>query len=350
MAVASLDTPAGRNAVEDQRVARGLALTFATAFVTLGCALVAAAWTGTPLRDPRGVTLNRLATAIGIVLALAVLDALVAASRATGRRLPPAAAIRAALRARWTRGRLLAAGGGLLAFHVTYLGYRNLKSVAPLVRPGDLFDAPLQATDRALLFGHRPGVVLHDLLGTGVAAEALSVIYMAFFAFIPLTLAGALVFARRPGTGLFYAAALGLTWLLGAVSYFLLPSLGPVYHDPAAFAGLPDTAVSALQHRLLVERTAFLAHPDTAGTAQSIGAFASLHMAVYFTAAFSAHLCRLPRPALVVAWVLTALTFLSTLYFGWHYIVDAVGGLAIAAAAVAIAAAATGIRPRRRSA
>ena len=39
------------------------------------------------------------------------------------------------------------------------------------------------ASDRALAFGHQPGVVLHDVLGTGVAAEGLSAVYMAFFAY-----------------------------------------------------------------------------------------------------------------------------------------------------------------------
>ena len=90
--------------------------------------------------------------------------------------------------------------------------------------------------------------------------------------------------------------AMSLNWVLGAASYFLLPALGPIYVDPAAFAGFPDSAATQLQATLLEQRQAFLRDP--AGTAQSIGAFASLHTSIFFTAALAAHLLglgRLPR-------------------------------------------------------
>ena len=53
-------------------------------------------------------------------------------------------------------------------------------------------------------------------------------------------------------------------------------------------------------------------------------------------------------------WVLTALTAIATIYWGWHYILDDVGGLVIAVAALALARVITGIdlrtaRERRRS-
>jgi hypothetical protein len=333
----------------DAGVRRGVTLLAATALVTLGAALVAAWSVGVPVRDPHGVTLNRFGVALGLALLLAAADAVVRAGRAARGRLPGPAAVAGALRARWTPARLLAAGAALLAFHLTYLGYRNLKSLEPLVRPGVLVDAALEASDRALAFGQQPAVVLHDVLGTGVAAQGLSTVYMTFFAFIPITLVGTLVLARDVRTGVFYASALVLNWLLAAGSYFVLPSLGPVYADPATFAGLHPTAVSALQDRLLEERTAFLAHPGAAGAAQSIGAFASLHMSIYFTAVMSAHVCGLGRLGKAVVWALTAATFVSTVYFGWHYVADAAGGLVIAAAAVAVSAWATAVPvPRRR--
>ena len=78
-----------------------------------------------------------------------------------------------------------------------------------------------------LFGGNDPAALLHTLLGTGFANHALSGAYLLLFIFIPVTLAAALVFSPNLQAGLFYASAQSLNWLLGAASYFLLPSLGP---------------------------------------------------------------------------------------------------------------------------
>ena len=118
-------------------------------------------------------------------------------------------------REHWTLHRWLAVTGAIVAFYVTYLAYRNLKSMVPLLRPGDLFDGQLADVDRALFLGHDPAALLHDVVGTGLATHVFSGTYMLFFLFIPGTLAVALVFSRNLSTGLFYATALSLNWLLG---------------------------------------------------------------------------------------------------------------------------------------
>jgi hypothetical protein len=170
-------------------------------------------------------------------------------------------------------------------------------------------------------------------------------VYMLFFLFIPGTLAVALVFSRDMRGGLFYATALSLNWLLGAGSYFLLPSLGPIYVDPGTFAGLPHTDAGQLQAALLDQRLEFLRDPAT-GSAQSIGAFASLHVSIFLTGALATHVLGLPRPVKVVAWVLAALTVGATVHLGWHYVADDLGGVAIAVLALALAWLITGVDPR----
>jgi hypothetical protein len=52
----------------------------------------------------------------------------------------------------------------------------------------------------------------------------------------------------------------------------------------------------------------------------------------------------LPRWLQVASWVFLGLTVLSTVYLGWHYVVDVIGGIALGAAAVWIAGIATGNR------
>jgi CDP-diacylglycerol--glycerol-3-phosphate 3-phosphatidyltransferase len=63
-----------------------------------------------------------------------------------------------------------------------------------------------------------------------------------------------------------------------------------------------------------------------------------------FSAALVAHALRVPRALRVALWAFLALTLLSTVYFGWHFVVDDVAGLALGAASVWLAAALTGHR------
>ncbi len=312
------------------------------AALTMAAALLATSDAGIPLRDPDNVTGNRLVIAVSLILALFGMDMLVRAWRRSEGRLPTRAALAAVRREHWPLGRGLAVGGAIIAFYVTYLAYRNLKSVVPLLRPSDLFDRQLADLDRGLFFGHDPAALLHDAVGTGLATHVFSGVYMLFFLFIPGTLAVAVVFSRNLRGGLFYATALSLNWLLGAVSYFLLPSLGPVYAEPGAFSALAGTDAGRLQAILLEQRTEFL-HDPVFGTAQSIGAFASLHVSIFLTAALAAHLLGLRRSVKVVAWILVALTVGATIHLGWHYVVDDLGGVVIAVLALALARALTGV-------
>ncbi|HEV2060543.1 MAG TPA: phosphatase PAP2 family protein [Solirubrobacteraceae bacterium] len=317
----------------------------AVAVVSMLAALLTTDAAGLPLRDPDHVAGRRLLLVLGLVAVLVALDVFARASRRSGTLRPSLDAIRRVRRERWTQGRSVAVGTALVSFYLTYLAYRNLKSVVPVLRPSDLFDRQLADLDRALFGGHDPAVLLHDLLGTGLAAHVLSGGYMLFFAFIPVTLAVGLVFSRDLGAGLFYTTAQSINWLLGAGSYFLLPSLGPVYAEPEAFARLPVSGVTQLQDLLLDQRLEFLRDP-AAGTAQSIAAFSSLHVSIFFTAVLVVHLLGLGRRVKIAAWLLLGVTIVSTIYLGWHYVLDDIGGLILGAMSVALACVLTGFKPR----
>jgi hypothetical protein len=319
--------------------------------VTLVTALVVTGAAGVPLRDPDHVASTRFASAVALIVGLVGLDILVRAIRRPGSRWPTPSALRAVRRERWTPHRGAVVAAAVVSFYVSYLAYRNLKSVVPLLRPGELFDGHLLNVDYDLFGGTDPGALLHQLLGTGAAAHVLSGVYMLFFAFIPVSLALALVFSVNLQAGLFFATALSLNWALGAGSYFLLPSIGPFHADPATFAALPATEVGHLQQVLIDQRAAFLADPSVPGSAQSIGAFASLHVSIYATAALAAHLLGFRRAWKAALWILTAATAVSTIYFGWHYVLDDLGGVVIAAISLALARVVTGVdlRTARRA-
>ena len=297
---------------------------------------------GLPIRDPDHVAGRRLLMVLCLVAVLIALDVLVRAGRRSPGLRPCRAAIQSVRRERWTPLRGIAVGSALVSFYVTYLSYRNLKSVVPVLRPGDLFDHDLADLDRSLFGGHDPAVLLHGLLGIGVQTHLLSGAYMLLFAFIPGTLAFALVFSRNLASGLYYVTAQSINWLLAAASYFLLPALGPVYAEPSVFAHLPVSTVTRLQDLLLDQRVEFLRDPAT-GTAQSIAAFPSLHVSFFFTAALASHLLGLARPVRIGAWFLLGVTIAATVYLGWHYFVDDLAGLALGAIALVLARALTGL-------
>ena len=66
------------------------------------------------------------------------------------------------------------------------------------------------------------------------------------------------------------------------------------------------------------------------GLKPGIAGFASLHIAVILTAALVAHLVGAPRLLRIALWVFLGLTTLATVYFGWHYVIDDIAGVAIA--------------------
>jgi hypothetical protein len=314
----------------------------AVAAGTVVAALLVTDSVGLPLRDPDHVAALYLALVGFGVLMLVGLDILVRAARST-RSFPPArAALRRVRRERWTLARGVAVGAALVGFYATYLAYRNLKSVVPLLRPGELFDRQLAELDRSMFGGRDPGTLMHDLLGTGLQTHFLSAAYVAFIVFLPLTIGLALVFSRDLQAGLFYTTAQSINWVLGAASYFLLPSLGPVFAEPAAFVSLPASEVTRLQDILLDQRLEFLRDPAT-GTPQSIAGFASLHISMSFTAAVAAHLLGLGRRWKIGLWIWFAVTTASTIYLGWHYVLDDVAGVVLGAMALVLAAALGGV-------
>ena len=263
-----------------------LAMALATAIVSLS--------DGLAVRDTDKMLSGRIMLLFGTLAFFIVADLIPRAIKRPG---PFHVTLPAVARERWNRRRLGAVCLGLLSFYVTYLSYRNLKGFLPFLTDQD-YDAALLSLDRNLFFGHDPGPLLHDLLGTGIAAHLLSTVYLFFLAFVPISLGAALIASSNPIPGLWYVTALGLNWTLGVVSYLVLPALGPIFVAPDLYTTLPETGTAALQQALIYER-----HEALAGqAAQSIAAFASLHVSVVFTAALIAQLLHLARILRVALW------------------------------------------------
>jgi membrane-associated phospholipid phosphatase len=192
---------------------------------------------------------------------------------------------------------------------------------------GNIYDSHLDRIDREMFLGHRPALLLHDVLGTGFAAHVLSFFYLAWIFALPVSLAIVLVWVRRKRVGTWWVTAVSIDWILGVAVNLSVPTLGPVYERPSDFAGLAPTRTAALQQSMMDDRLHVLADPTHAQSVQNIAAFASLHVAIVMTACIIAHRAGL-RPWIV--WALRGflvITMIDTVYFGWHYVSDVLAGL-----------------------
>lgn len=294
-----------------------------------------------PLRDPdspAGPTYVRLPA----ILALAFLTDVV--PRAVRRARRPSEfgwAFGAVTRERWPVAHVRFVLLGLGSWYLTYVAFRNLKNYVPFVR-ADLMDDQLHRIDRVLLLGHDPAVVLHQLLGTGSAAHLMSWVYIAWIALVPVSLASALVWSRNVAAGSWYVTAVAVDWVLGAASYFAVPTVGPVYARPHVFSALPSTDTSQLQAAMWQDRLAVLHNPFTTDAVQTIAAFASLHVGIMMTACIIAQMLHLHPLVRWALWIFLVLTVLATIYLGWHYLTDALGGAVLGALGAWVGAVATG--------
>jgi hypothetical protein len=243
---------------------------------------------------------------------------------------------RARLREHWTKPRLQLVVSGILCFYITYVSYRNLKSLLPFILGKDhKFDRELFTIDRALFVGHDPAIVLHNLLGDGFSAELLSTVYLWFLPLVPLALAAWLVWSRNLGYGYWFATSQCLAWALGTVSYYALPTLGPGLYHPWLYTTIDDTNAGRLMNSLANSRV--WAVNTTSPQLQSItsslsgvAGFASLHVAITLLVALMIQYTTTIRWLKVVFWVNVCLTAVATIYFGWHYVFDDIAGVAIA--------------------
>ncbi|MGC2977197.1 phosphatase PAP2 family protein [Brevibacterium sp. FAM 25378] len=324
--------------------------TFAMALSLLvgAAAVVSSLYLDLPLKDPDGFLgpsyIRLPLLALGFIGGGLIVEAV----RRSGWRNLPTTVVDV-VKKEWNTHRLLCIGTGLLSFYVCYVAYRNLKSVLPVYRDGVLFDRQLFRLDNWLSGGSTPSLILHDLLGTGIAANFLSIAYLAYLPLIPISLGAFLVLSRNHAIGAWYATTLCLNWVLGTISYYLLPSVGPAFSHPEAYRALPDTGVSQLQESLFDTRLDYLSNPIGSDSIQGVAAFASLHVSVTFAAALFVTLTKQKRAVRAFTWIFFGVTVVATLYFGWHYILDDIAGIGIGWASVTLAAWVTGQHRARRA-
>jgi len=314
-----------------------------------------------PIRDPDGVVVPgyvQIPAILGFAWLLDVVPRTLARSRESALTLRQG--FLEVVHERWNRRHSMFALSGLATWYVSYAAFRNLKSYVPFVN-GKIWDHELQDLDHALWFGHDPANVLHSAFGSSWAAEFFSLVYVTWIVLVPASIAIALIFTRHPAAGAWYVTAVSLCWGFGVLGYFALPTLGPAYTQPENFTGLKHTYTTTLIQQLWDDRVKVVPTPGMDGTnlggdphathaVQTIAAFPSLHVGIMVTICLFLTLIGAARWMRVTAWVYLLLTVLATIYFGWHFSIDAIGGVVLGASAVYFAALGTGnrvgLRPR----
>ncbi len=222
----------------------------------------------------------------------------------------------------------------VLSVHV----YGWIKLMIPLLHPR-LFDPELWTIDRALFFGHSPNIFFLALFSQPPALLRFFDWTYANIFVVSINIAS-IVFLSAPERRLrigFMNSNTAL-WLTGAWIYVLVPSLGPAYRFPATW--IPLSALLArtqeLQRILMTNYQHVLRFRD-GNMFFGIAAFPSLHVA--FEVLAYLWIRRVSRVAAVAFAIFVVVIFLGSVVTGWHYLIDAIAGVALASicyAAVAI--------------
>ena len=333
---------------------RAYSLLVGIAAVMGGLALLISIRYDRPLLDPEGSFLGPTWLRLPLLLLGALLLDLLPRTLWYSKLRPSAmpTIVRERLRTHWSRERMTLVTLGIVCFYVTYVSYRNIKSALPFVIETK-YDRELHLLDRALFFGNDPSTVLHDLLGTNVAAWALSYIYLWFLPLVPLALTAWLVWSRNMSYGYWFATSQCIAWSLGTLSYYALPTLGPGFEYSVFYADLAHTPTTDLMIALDDNRDQVVHNgydgSGVEGIVNSVGGFASLHCAITLLIALMIQFTLRSKVLKWIAWVNFALTIVATIYFGWHYLADDIGGIMIAFIAFYVGGIASGQKFDRAS-
>jgi hypothetical protein len=142
---------------------------------------------------------------------------------------------------------------------------------------------------------------------------------------------------NRPAVRQRYVSALCLCYLIGAVSYYALPSVGPAFFDPGTFVFVRDMKLETeFFHQYLFYHT----HAAASGTLRELPTYAflaampSLHMAHEFVMLWYSWKSRTFG---LLATLFTLSTYFAILVLGWHYASDMIGGVLLAVFSIFVA-------------
>jgi membrane-associated phospholipid phosphatase len=208
---------------------------------------------------------------------------------------------------------------------ITFVLFGHLKNLIPVVN-STLWDQQLLDMERAL-FGGKVAFEIFDSFIPRSWAGAISAGYEAYYVYFSLAL---FIFVLQRKNRLLaeeFCFAFCFIWILGVVVTYVLPTWGPCFFAPELYESLPDTTMRFMQADLWQMKALLETDRSTPGAVYAISGLPSMHFAVVLLG--SVYLQRLNRLLSILSWLFVAVTFVSTLYFGWHYLLDDVASVAL---------------------
>jgi membrane-associated phospholipid phosphatase len=231
------------------------------------------------------------------------------------------------------RGRLTIEHLRLLhASALCLLMFAHLKHLIPQINTA-IFDAQLLAFDQ-LVLGEAllPGLFSSENIVH--LTEPMEMIYQGFYPYLSIVLCFFVVLPNRPLAREF-CAFYGLLWLLGVGVVYTYPSLGPCFFVPEVFQNLPANSIQAMQQALWEAHTVLKEDPLNPHLVFAISGLPSLHLALALGGSY--YLSKVHWGLGAVSWLFAFLTFISTLFFGWHYILDDVASVLLVVVCIVLA-------------
>lgn len=212
--------------------------------------------------------------------------------------------------------------------------YFWIKLTVPLLHPR-LYDQELWNLDQAMFAGFSPNILFVSIFSSPKVLQAIDWSYANIF-FASMTLAF-VFFLSAPSRRLRVAFMTGNThmWIIGAWLYLLIPSLGPAYRFPdvwiplAASLGITQNFQALLMKNYRQVLLLPSGHAKDVLLMFGIGAFPSLHVA-FQTYAFL-WMRKLWIYGQIVFGVFAFVILIGSVVTGWHYLIDGIAGIALAA-------------------
>lgn len=293
---------------------------------------------GVALREPLALYLSKLNGAllwyfVGLLLAFLVsrLSLLSEARRAGTPAISRAAAWREFSLSYLNLGSLIRDLRVVHCVALTFFLFIQLKHLTPLLRARQ-YDEELAVFDRLLCGGEICAAQVISYLGNGWA-HYLSIGYTLFYPYLGIVLV-LFVMQRDFRLTSEFVGSFAAVWFLGIAGIYLVPSYGPVFVAPELFTALPATEVTRLQADLWKHREFLQGAPLSPRGVFLISGIPSLHVAMVVLG--SVYLRELHRGLAAVSWAFLAVTVVSTIYFGWHYLLDDLAALPLVWAAVSL--------------
>jgi membrane-associated phospholipid phosphatase len=212
------------------------------------------------------------------------------------------------------------------AILLMFVEFALLKNLIPVVN-GALFDDFFIAADRLMCGGVICAEALTSLVGSDITSQVGSH-YTWYYPYMSLTAFTFIAVAPRR-IAHEYLCSFAALFLIGILWIYAVPTLGPVYALPHYFGYMRGTEIGGLQEELWSMREYLLLNPGSKEAIFMISGFPSLHVAVVILG--SIYLRHVHWLLAAASWIFLVLITHSTIYLGWHYVLDDLGSLALVA-------------------